>query len=392
MTSRQCARKACVGDGRVFGREQVCHACRVAATLCGDCGEPHGGKPGTTKFCRRCRGKRQGKPRSEQNPPWTDAEDELLREVYATFEGRRLHTKLKELFPSRPSWSPGRRAIAIGATSARTRDKNYHWSTEEDAVLREVCWMTPENARRHMKNAGFSRSLTAISIRMKRLNLRQHIDGMSATGLADQLGVDSHLVIKWIHEGYLKASRAGTSGDQRDRWYIPNSEIARFLLEHPALYSLSRIEVRGGAPWFFEMISIAHRGGTHSSTPYPAERTVALGGERITITALSEISGRSVADLLDRIDERGMSVEKAAFDHTENGEDVASDLAATIGAELSALAKIHRASPSDLARWTGIPKGIVVQVLRGGKHALSGAFTKLVDALDGELVVWSCPK
>lgn len=402
-----CARGC---GARLSGGAQVCTACRSASLLCQapGCGKPHGGPP-TTKLCPQCRAQARTKPRSTYNPPWTPEEDAALRAAYVKHNAREVGKAVRALFPTRPGWSITRRAQVLGAATIRTKEPR--WTPEEDALLREYAWMVPERVAMKLREAGHSRSITAISIRLNRFKLREAIDGYSAQGLARMLDVDSHAVLRWIAEGKLGSERAGTTGDNHDKHHITTAAVRTFLLAHPEHVELGKLERVGSKRWYLALVTggqisedgdACPTGGT-AAPPLPsaqgqsaAERTVALYGERLTLTALATICGRDVPVLLHRIDGLGMSVQDAAFGQDPAGEpdQVASprpvDVAA--GKALRALMRRHRAKPVDVAGWTGVPVGVVERMLAGTWPMVAGGLLAAVAQLDGDVEVVVRPK
>lgn len=396
-------------NGTVQGQAQLCPKCLQNRTLCQGCGKPHGGIPGMTRFCPPCRSQRRRKPHSARNPPFTQAEDAIIREVYATHNSHDAPRILRERWSVRPSWSITRRAQLLGA--ATIRKKEPRWAAEEDAVLLEHAWMVPERVVLKLKDKGYHRTVTAVSIRMKRMGAREHIDGMSAHQLATMLDVDGHAVTGWIDAKELAAERRGTTGDAHDKWYITTAAVQAFFWAHPERVVLSRLERAGSKMWFLELVSGGrireHDDGPArepASPPTPGEpavraeiglpapaRTVALFGERVTITALAEICGRSSDELLHRIDGLGMSVDGAAFGDGEAASEGAPAPATSLGVEagkaLGALMKRHRAKPKDVAGWTGLPEEMVQRFLTGQVTLLPAALLAAVEKLDGRVAI-----
>ena len=137
---------------------------------------------------------------------------------------------------------------------------------------------------------------------------------MNANGPADLLGVDIHAVLRWIKDGTLHAERSGTRGDNHDAWHMTTADVRTFLLSHPHLYTLTSLERAGSREWFMEMIAPRTGGRVVGSVE---ERLFCLAGERVPLSALVDLSGRSSADILHRIDMLGMSVDEAAFGEME---------------------------------------------------------------------------
>lgn len=403
MTTRGKVRicKRCPNE--VEGQAQVCDGCKQKALLCEVCHQPHGGQLDTTKLCPKCRAKRRGRPRSERNPPWTPEADAIIRDAYANHHARAAGRILRAAFPLRPKWSINRRAATIGAATSRIREPA--WSPEEDALLREVAWMTPERICHKLRARGFKRTITAICIRLKRTRIRDQIGGMTAHGLAEQLGVDGKTVLRWIAHGHLRAERTGTTGDNHDRYYIADASIRTFLLEHPEMVELSKLERVGSKMWFLEMITGGRIAENQAPVPTPAvasspaaERTVPLAGERVTIAALADICGRSPQVLLHRLDVLGLSVHDAAFGPDDGSAEAPSSTATSspateaVVAQVRALMRKHRARAADLARWTKLPLRLVEQLLEGRLPLFTPTLLAVVETLDGVVDVTIAPR
>lgn len=389
---------------QVFGQQQVCDGCRAKELLCQapGCGKPHGGQSFTTRLCRKCRADRlaDGRGRPGVNPPFSEADDAKIRAAYGDHHARAAMDALVKLLPQQPRWAIKRRAILLGA--ATVRKKEPPWSAEEDAFLAENGWMLPQRLWKEFRKRGFKRTLAALVIRKNRKRVRSQIDGMTCQSLAGMLGVDIKTAMRWIEKGWIKATRAGTTGDNHDRWFITTEAVRAFLFEHYEQVELSKLERVGSKMWFLDLVTggrISEDGAPSAPatvTPIaPAERKVPLAGEQVTIAALAEISGRPVAELLRRLDALGMSVEQAAFGDVETPAPAKvelSPLAASIVEQLRALMKMHKAKPADLARWAKLPVGVVDQVLAGQVPLVSAALLGVLEQLDGEVEVKIGPR
>ena len=395
-----------------YGQRQLCDACYAKRLLCRQCGLPHGGQAGTTRLCDLCRRGKKSKPRSERNPAWTPEEDALVRQAYAECNAHEVGPRLVELFPTRPRWSLKRRASQIGC--ATIRKKEAPWSAEEIALLQEVSWMVPDRIAQKFRERGFHRTVTAIAIRRNRTHTRDHIDGMTASGLAKTLAVDVHAVTKWIEKGWLRAELAGERNDGQQRRHVPTAAIRAFLLEHPECVELGKLERAGSKMWYLEMVTggqIREDGApthdaasTAATMPPTPERTVPLAGERVTLTALADICGRAVGDLVHRIDGLGMSVDEAAFGKAGAPAPPAavsppasgpaeipppagepSPLSLAIATQVRALMRHHRAGVTTVAQWAGLPVEVVRRVLDGTTPLVSPPLLAIVLKLGGHL-------
>ena len=399
---RRCVGKGC--KNTCYGQEQLCEDCHAKRKLCQypKCGKPHGGPPATTRYCPPHRAVVRRKPRGKNNPPWTEQDDALIRDYYTKYNAREIGPALRKAFPGRPRWAINRHAQEIGA--ATVRKKEPRWSPEEDAILRDNAWMSPARVQMKLRDKGFVRSLTGVSIRMNRQRIRKHIDGLTAHGLSKLLDVDVHAVLRWIKDGQLRAERFGTSGDNHDHHHVTTDAVRDFLIAHPEKIELSKIERVGSKMWFLELIT--HGRISEHGEPVPQElapapgtaapappRTVPLYGERVTLSALADICGRSVGELVRRIDGEGMSVVEAAFG-ADAIEEKAAPSAASVqaGVQLRALMKAHRAGPTTLGRWTGLSATFIERMQQGQVPVVLPAFAACAEKLRGEVTVTVAPR
>ena len=241
---------------------------------------------------------------------------------------------------------------------------------------------------------------------MKRFRLSEGIDSMGANQLSKLYNVDIHAVLKWIRKGWLKAERTGTTGDNHDRYHITTENVRAFIYEHPELIELSKLERAGSKMWLLELVSAGRISEgldgpvgkivvasipMPGAAPVPApDRTVVLYGERLTLAALAEISGRPAAELLHRIDGLGLSVNDAAFGDESAapvGPPAPAAVTLSIVAQILALMKGHRAKPEQLAGWTELPLEVVERVLRGEAALVLPAMMTMVQTLNADLTV-----
>ena len=75
--------------------------------------------------------------------------------------------------------------------------------------------MSDERIRLKLKAAGCTRTVTAIHLNLKRMKFKHEGSSYSAYSLAQALGIDSHVVTRWIKSGHLKAKFRGTVLAQR---------------------------------------------------------------------------------------------------------------------------------------------------------------------------------
>ena len=124
------------------------------------------------------------------------------------------------------------------------------WLEDEDAILNECIelGLSINTMHKRLRSAGFNRSLSAISARMSRLELRVNRQWWTASDVAKLLGVDEHLVVRHINAGLLKAERQGGNRRLSDTpseakmWAITQDNLRRFMLEHPGRWDHRRMQ------------------------------------------------------------------------------------------------------------------------------------------------------
>jgi hypothetical protein len=183
---------------------------------------------------------------------FTSEIDQLIREVYLrnpeakTRPGIRLLARKVGI----PHWTLKKRARELGLT--RTKEKP--WSEPELEVLARYAWMSDERIRLKLKAVGYSRTVTGIHLKLRRMKFKHDPSFYSANGLAEALGIDSHVVSRWIRCGRLKAKLRGTARGERqngDIYLIRERDVRRFILEHPTEIDLRKVDQL----WFLDLIT-----------------------------------------------------------------------------------------------------------------------------------------
>jgi len=178
--------------------------------------------------------------------------DRVIREAYQKlrkFGNRRAIPNAAKRI-GWPKWAVSRRALHLGLA----RTKELPWSEKEIAILEEYGWMSPERIALKLKEAGFPRTATAVSQKIKRLLILSNGDWYSANQLAEAFGADIHKITRWIRSGELKADRRGTArtnGQGGDTYVITRAAVKAFALRCPNEYDLARVEKF----WFLDLIT-----------------------------------------------------------------------------------------------------------------------------------------
>ena len=185
-----------------------------------------------------------GKPLERRTYSSTPQIDAAIRAVFMG-EPKLGAIKRLALTLGRPRTWVSNRARFLGLVVPRF--KQLPWSEAELAIVRQYGKYHPDTVRRHLKEAGFSRSSVAVSLMVKRQHIEREIDDnlYTARGLGLALGVDSQAVTTWIARGWLKAKRkkveAGCDPLKGD-WQIHRNAIRDFVVENVALVDFRKVD------------------------------------------------------------------------------------------------------------------------------------------------------
>jgi hypothetical protein len=192
------------------------------------------------------------KSRSRRKYVFTNQIDELIRVIYLDRPGAKTRPGIRILAKKVgiPHWALKKRARELGL--ARTKEKP--WSEPELEILARYAWMSDERIRLKLKAAGYSRTVTGIHLKLRRMKFKHDPSFYSANGLAQALGIDSHAVSRWIRSGHLKAKVRGTARGEKqngDIYLIFEKDVRRFILEHPTEIDLRKVDQL----WFLDLIT-----------------------------------------------------------------------------------------------------------------------------------------
>ena len=183
---------------------------------------------------------------------FTDQIDQLIREIYLSHPGAKTRPGIRVLAKKvgMPHWALKKRARELGLA----RTKELPWSEPELEILARYAWMSDERIRLKLKAAGYSRTVTGIHLKLRRMQFKHDPSFYSANGLAQALGIDSHTVSRWIRRGPLNAQLRGTErGEQQngDIYLIRERDVRRFILEYPTEIDLRKVDQL----WFLDLIT-----------------------------------------------------------------------------------------------------------------------------------------
>lgn len=182
---------------------------------------------------------RAGVPR---NPPYafTEAVDAQIRAVYANPTRGRVNELAARLMM--PRQTINRRAAVLGLVAPRFRQPP--WTPAEIDLLERHATKSPATIQRILKKAGFSRTETAIIVRLKREKIDTREPGVYCPqSLARLMGVDRTTVVRWIETENLPS----TVTDGRHR--ITDAQLRTWIRNHARLVDLRKVD----RYWFIEL-------------------------------------------------------------------------------------------------------------------------------------------
>jgi hypothetical protein len=200
----------------------------------------------------RCAGKVGNVGPRRRKYVFTAQLDESIRRIYLVQPGAKTRQTIRQLAErvGIQPWALKKRARELGLA----RTKETPWSEAELAILERYAWMSDERIRLKLKSAGYMRSATAIHVKLRRMRFKSDPSFYSGKGLADALGIDSHIVTRWIKAGHLRAQLRGTKRTERqggDIYLIREKDVRRFILQHPTEIDLRKVDQL----WFLDLIT-----------------------------------------------------------------------------------------------------------------------------------------
>lgn len=182
---------------------------------------------------------REGRP-GRNRWPQCPRIDDAIRRAWPSCTERRAVLRLAQAI-GRPSWWVTKRARAMGLLVAR--HSPAAWSEAEMALLRQHGGKGLEAVHDRFRRAGFSRSITAIAVKLKREGIRRErtADGLlSVAAIMEIMGVDRTTVLRWIERGWLKARKSGKG--ETSSWCISPRELRQFAQDHVGVWDIRKVE------------------------------------------------------------------------------------------------------------------------------------------------------
>lgn len=203
--------------------DYVCEVCGARGRSCR--------KEKPQRFCsKECRMKGMAGQEFERKYIVSEEARRRIVEMYRTGTGNGEVTAMAEKLkvPRYVIRRIGRKAGVV-----QTRTKCPDWTEPELKTLERLARYTPEVISRRMKAKGFDRSATACSEKLKQMRFRQNLKGMTASMVADGLGVHSKTILRAVRLGKIKADRRGTAReDAVDHFWITPGAVRDYLVEY----------------------------------------------------------------------------------------------------------------------------------------------------------------
>ena len=153
---------------------------------------------------------------------WTTEQDELLLRNYNHHP--RVIDEIQRQLPNYPRWEIKRRARILGL--ARTAEPE--WTAKEAYLLEQ--WLPRYQLQTIANKLG--RTVTAISLKARRLGIVKTKIGYPLEGAAGGLGCDPHKIKAWIQSGKLRAIKRQTK-HVPDIWLIDPVDLRDFVKKNP---------------------------------------------------------------------------------------------------------------------------------------------------------------
>lgn len=208
------------------------------------------------RFCgRKCMATGMaGVSRKRIKWPISDEMHEQIKKLYQTKVGMTTTPVIREYAKSvgYPNCRIKRYAQGQGWATRQKRDPD--WSNEEKAILSRNAHYGLRGIQRKLKAAGFSRTITAINLKKKRMRLRAIQEGYSACQVAEGLGIDAHSVTRWIKQKRLRAMKRQTLRTARnggDSYHIRDIWVRNFILENLSEIDLRKVDKY----WFVDLLA-----------------------------------------------------------------------------------------------------------------------------------------
>ncbi len=173
--------------------------------------------------------------------------DDEIKIILSFYDGTTIKTnKIMRLFGHKyPRWYVKRKAQEMGLARCH---KQPDWSEKEVSYLHKYF---PSKGFRAIQNGlkkingGILRSVTAITLKKRRLHINKRSDGFTMRMVEEIFGVDHHKIEKWVHLGWLQDGRKGTERTRNqggDMHHFKPENLRNFAINYPEEIDIRRVE------------------------------------------------------------------------------------------------------------------------------------------------------
>lgn len=174
--------------------------------------------------------------------------DAQIGQVYRELVGMQAPGRAKPVKDLAARWgfphtAVSKRARNLGVLVKMPQDPV--WTEEEVELLVKYSHRSPEWIRKHLAEAGYIRSATAIVLKRKRLGGSMLNGGYSLQELSRLMGIDVHSVSRWIEQGFLEAEKRGsnrTAVQGGDIWLIRPENLVQFVRSFVAIIDFRKVD------------------------------------------------------------------------------------------------------------------------------------------------------
>jgi hypothetical protein len=190
--------------------------------------------------------KANGSPATRKRHQASPELDQQIREGWQAMDAGRkgavaeLARRLKI-----PRWWLTKRLTILGLTIRHKKEPP--WTAAEDMLMRKIPLHLPDKAAAMFSEHGFKRSPTAIMVRAKRLELSRRATRpeLSARRAAAILGVDSKFVTARILSGELTATKRDDnrlSQQGGSSWDIKPADLRQWIIDNIDVVDLRKVD------------------------------------------------------------------------------------------------------------------------------------------------------
>lgn len=181
--------------------------------------------------------------------------DLRITQAYPRATNKRDVLNLARLL-NRPRWWVSKRAAKLGLIEPRFKEPVWH--KDEIDFIESRGHMNPEVLSRTLRGFGYRRTATAITVKLKRLNIsREDPNHFTARGFSLIMGVDATTVGNWIERGLLTARKRGTARTPQqggDQWWIHHRDARLFIIDNAGVIDIRKVDKIS----FIELLAHGH--------------------------------------------------------------------------------------------------------------------------------------